>query len=141
MLGNTFFLIVYLHSFIHISWIPWNSSFRYIIFHEKITPNDAVTPQRQSQITPKLRANAVPRLLSSLVWIDQYYECNGMTTFVEFMNRISQKTNWPSTSKIHGKVIMSETLMYFPGQGQVVKVSFGISTVRSNSKVWLRPEI
>ena len=33
----------------------------------KNTPNDAVTPQRQSQFTPKMKANAVPRLLSSLV--------------------------------------------------------------------------
>ena len=51
----------------------------------KKTPNDAVTPQRQSQFTPKIKANAIPRLLSSLVWIDQYNECNGMTSFVEFM--------------------------------------------------------
>ena len=35
-------------------------------FHEK-TPNNAVTPQRQSQFTPKMKAKAVPRLLSSLV--------------------------------------------------------------------------
>ena len=33
----------------------------------KKTPHDAVTPQRQSQFTPKMKANAVPRLLSSLV--------------------------------------------------------------------------
>ena len=33
----------------------------------KKTTNDAVTPQRQSQFTPKMKANAVPRLLSSLV--------------------------------------------------------------------------
>ena len=32
----------------------------------KKTPNDAVTPQRQSQFTPKMKANAEPRLLSSL---------------------------------------------------------------------------
>ena len=51
----------------------------------KKTPNDAVTPQRQSQFTPKMKANAVPRLLSSLVWIDHYNECNGMTSFMEFM--------------------------------------------------------
>ena len=44
-----------------------NLSFRYIIFHENKIPNDAVTPQRQSQFTPKMKANAVPRLLSSLV--------------------------------------------------------------------------
>ena len=33
----------------------------------KKTPNDTVTPQRQSQFTPKMKANAEPRLLSSLV--------------------------------------------------------------------------
>ena len=33
----------------------------------KKAPNDAVTPQRLSQFTPKMKANAVPRLLSSLV--------------------------------------------------------------------------
>ena len=33
----------------------------------KKTLFDAVTPQRQSQFTPKMKANAVPRLLSSLV--------------------------------------------------------------------------
>ena len=55
-----------------ITWIPW-------------TPNDAVTPQRQSQFTPKMKANAVSRLLSSLVWIDHYNQCNGMTSFMEFM--------------------------------------------------------
>ena len=33
----------------------------------KNTTNDAVIPQRQSQFTPKMKANAVPRLLSSLV--------------------------------------------------------------------------
>ena len=60
---------------------------RYIIIHEKKTPNDAVTPQRQSRFTPKMKANAVPRLLSSLVWIDQYNECNGMTSFIESMLR------------------------------------------------------
>ena len=49
------------------------------------TPNDIVTPQRQSQFTPKMKANVVPRLLSSLVWIDQYNECNRMTSFMEFM--------------------------------------------------------
>ena len=33
----------------------------------KKTPNDAVTSKCQSQFTPKMKANAVPRLLSSLV--------------------------------------------------------------------------
>ena len=39
-----------------ISWIPWNLSFRYI--------------HCTGQFTPKMKANAVPRLLSSLVGID-----------------------------------------------------------------------
>ena len=38
------------------SWIPWNLSFRYIYC--------------SGQFTPKMKANAEPRLLSSLVWID-----------------------------------------------------------------------
>ena len=53
--------------------------------HEKKSPNDAVTPQRQSQFTPKMKAIAIQRLLSSLVRIDQYNECNGMTSFMKFM--------------------------------------------------------
>ena len=59
------------------------------------TPNDAVTPQRQSQFTPKMKANAVPRLLSSLVWIDQYNERNGITSFMEFMWRICYAQSSP----------------------------------------------
>ena len=39
-------------------------------FMKKKTPNNAVTPQCQSQFTPKMKANANPRLLSSLVRID-----------------------------------------------------------------------
>ena len=34
-------------------------------FMKKKTPNDAVTPRCQSQFTPKMKANAVRRLLSS----------------------------------------------------------------------------
>ena len=47
----------------------------------KKTPNDAVAPQ----FTPNMKANVVPCLLSSLVWIDQYNECCGITSFMEFM--------------------------------------------------------
>ena len=75
------------------TWIPWNSSLRYIIFHEKKTPNDAVATQRQSQFTPKMKANAIPRLLSSLVWIGQYNEWNRMTSFMEFMKN-AYSTPW-----------------------------------------------
>ena len=43
-------------------------SFRYILFHDKKkTPKNNAVTQRQSQFTPKMKANAVPRLLSSLV--------------------------------------------------------------------------
>ena len=38
--------------------------------HENKAPNNAATPQCQSQFTPKMKANVEPRLLSSLVWID-----------------------------------------------------------------------
>ena len=45
---------------------------------------------RQSQFKPKMKANAVPRLLSSLVWIDQYYQCNGMTNLMDHAMREGQ---------------------------------------------------
>ena len=38
----------------------------------------------QSQFTSKMKANAVSRLLSSLVWIDQYNECNQLTALIIF---------------------------------------------------------
>ena len=69
-------------------WLYLNSMKLVIQLHLiswKKTPNDAVTPQRQSQFTPKLKANMVPRLLSSLVWNDHYNERNGMTSYMEFM--------------------------------------------------------
>ena len=56
----------------------------YLISWRK-TPNDAVTPQLQSQLSPKMKAKAIPRLVSSLVWIDQYNECNRMRSLMEFM--------------------------------------------------------
>ena len=49
---------------------PMNSMKLVITLHFislKKTPNYAMTPQCQSQFTPKMKANAVPRLLSSLV--------------------------------------------------------------------------
>ena len=94
----------------------------------KKTPNDAVTPQRQSQFTPKMKANAVPRLLSSLVWIDQYNECSGMTSFIESMkfcipsspclcNPVAMNVKqtclvWPaSPSDLHRSVIMMSSCL------------------------------
>ena len=44
------------------------------LFVYKKMPNNAVMPQCQSQFTPKMKAKVVPRLLSSLVRIDQYNE-------------------------------------------------------------------
>ena len=52
----------------------------------KKTLDGAVTPQRQSQFTPKMKANAVSRLLSSLVWIDHYNQCNWSTALIIFAN-------------------------------------------------------
>ena len=68
------------------TWIPWNLSFSYI--------------HCSGQFTPKMKANAEPRLLSSLVWIDSgtvvsqhclksffhEIECNRMTSFMESMS-------------------------------------------------------
>ena len=78
----------------------------------KKTPNNAVTPQRQSQFTPKMKANAVPRLLSSLMWIDQYNECNGMTSFVEFMAR---EHSWKEICLTFSSLEDDESLLDFLG--------------------------
>ena len=49
----------------------------------KKTPNDAVTPQRQSQFTPKMKVQAVQHLL----WCEltSSMRCNRLTSFMEFM--------------------------------------------------------
>ena len=52
------------------SWIPYKLVIPLHFISWKKTPNNAVTPQHQSKFAPKMKANAVPRLLSSLVWID-----------------------------------------------------------------------
>ena len=44
------------------------------VSRKRILPN-MIRAVNQSQFTPKMKANAVSRLLSSLVWIDQYYKC------------------------------------------------------------------
>ena len=38
-------------------WIPWNLSCRNILFHERKTPNHAVTWRHSSQFTPKMKVN------------------------------------------------------------------------------------
>ena len=52
-----------------------------LVIPSHLTPNNAVTPQRQSQFTPTMKA---------YVSIDQYNECNGMTSFMEFMTTLLQ---------------------------------------------------
>ena len=45
---------------------------------------DMIRAVNKSQFTPKMKANAVSRLLSSLVWIDQYKEFNSTHTLIIF---------------------------------------------------------
>ena len=54
------------------------------LFLSRKMPNNAVTPQRQSQFTPKMKANMESRLLSSLGRIDQDSECNQLTSPIIF---------------------------------------------------------
>ena len=83
----------------------------------KKTPNDAVTPQRQSQFTPKMKANAVSRLLSSLAWIDQYSECNGMTSFMEFSRWQFFCQVWALTPYKHSITIVCTGYLILDGAG------------------------
>ena len=53
---NNWHNVIHCFRAIRISWIPWNLLFRYI--------------DCTGQFTPKMKANAESRLLSSLVWID-----------------------------------------------------------------------
>ena len=46
-----------------------------------ILPN-MIRAVNQSQFTPKMKANAVSRLLSSVVWIDLYNMCNLLTALI-----------------------------------------------------------
>ena len=82
-------------------------------FHKKKPPNDAVTPQRQSQFTPKMKANAVSRLLSSLVWIDQYNDCNGMTSFKKFMLSLMTFLFLFVAKRLLNNVVTSQCLLVF----------------------------
>ena len=76
------------------AWIPWNLSFRYI--------------HCTGQFTPKMKANAELRLLTSLVWIDSgvvvsqhcleffpLHKYNGMTSSMEFMSYLFLPRSWP----------------------------------------------
>ena len=101
------------------SWIPWNLSFRYI--------------HCTGQFTPKMKANAEPHLLSSLVWIDSgvvvwqhrlesfFHEmiCNGMTSFMEFIQCTSHYIQVPTlhfqAQKRHRNTTkLLQTFLYTP---------------------------
>ena len=57
LINLVIYLSIYLSVYLcHITWISWNLSFRYIYC--------------TGQFTPKMKANAEPPLISSLVWID-----------------------------------------------------------------------
>ena len=82
--------------------------------HEFYETCHSVTFHCTGQFTPKMKANANPRLLSSLVWIDSgvvvsqhrlesfFHEirCSGMTSFMEFMIG-------SHCSKLSGKMIVT----------------------------------
>ena len=86
--------------------IPWNLSLRHIHW--------------SGQFTPKMKANAEPRLLSSLVWIDsgvmvsQYHlesfffmnKMYGMTNFMEFMKCVMKCQQKQNVLQIWGKIII-----------------------------------
>ena len=65
------------------------------------TPDDAVTPQRQSQFTPKMKANAEPRLLSSLVRIDSgvVVSQHHLESFLMKWNVTEWQVSWNSCIK------------------------------------------
>ena len=70
--------------------IPWNLSFRYILFHEKRLQKMLLYHNARVNSHPRWKQTRFRRLLSSLVWIDQYNEWNGMTSFMEFMRHTSR---------------------------------------------------
>ena len=94
-----------------------------------------MTPQCQSQFTPKMKTNVESRLLSSLVWIDHYNEGNGMTSFIgihvltsncsiafsEFNSPFCAIFCVPNNACVVAEVIF----------GDVVDVQFGCSMVLS----------
>ena len=66
-----------------VSWIPWKlvipSRFiswktHFLILSGSVFCQKMIRAVNQNQFTPKMKANAVSHLLSSLVWIDQYNE-------------------------------------------------------------------
>ena len=81
------------------TWTEPRSSYNYHVPHEFHDTCHSVNIHCTGQFTPKMKANAEPRLLSSLVWIDsdvevsqhrlescfQEIKCNGKTSFMEFM--------------------------------------------------------
>ena len=81
-----------------VSWNPWNLWFlcfiswknsfsdisRECILYQIWLGRLTDCTDRNGQFTPKMKANAVSRLLSSLVWIDHCNECNRLTALIIF---------------------------------------------------------
>ena len=126
MLYLSFVIIMiknYVFSEMHFSWIPWNLSFRYI--------------HHNGQFTPKMKANAKPRLLSSLVWIDSgiavsqhrvesflhEMKCNGVTSFMEFVIGSSA----PAACSLIKT--LSSDFLFFTGLSRVAQISRRVAAV------------
>ena len=83
-LMNSMKLVIPLHLIVLVnSHQRWKQKRNRVCFHlwceltlGKCILANMIRAVNQSQFTPKMKANAVSRLLSSLVWIDQYYKCN-----------------------------------------------------------------
>ena len=73
------------HKIVPMSWIPWNLSFRYMLFHEKDSKrcNDTTTPESIHTKDESKRGSAFA-FIFGVNW-PVYNECNGMTSFMEFM--------------------------------------------------------
>ena len=92
-----------------VTWSPWNLSFRQVLFHEKTnflilagSAFDQIWLGRLTdcthwtgQFTPKMKANAKPRLLSSLVWID-----SGVVAWKHSLESFFHEMKW--NDKFHG---------------------------------------
>ena len=89
------------------SWLPWNLSFRYI--------------HCTGQFTPKMKANAEPRLLSFLVWIDSgvVVSCIVWSLFFSW-NEMYQNDKFHGIhSKPQGHVALRNTMCAWPNSTYV----------------------
>ena len=89
--------VLHREQFLAKPWIPWNLLFRYI--------------QCSSQFTPKMKANAKPRLLSSLVWID-----SGVAVSLHHLESFSWNNMWRNDKfhRTHAMRLASVSCIFFP---------------------------